>query len=164
MTTAVQVLLESFDALSEMERQEAILEILRRTTLTELIERATELGKLKEGWNSYSALPPTPAAVDNAKTLLTLASVAGIIPECVAPSAMGGLGVTFTAGSREVAVEFYNAGKAHALFSDNETESLNTAPVAPGVEGYTRLLQEVRLYLYGDNAAAEAPRPELPRP
>jgi len=33
MTTAVQVLLESFDALSETERQEAALEILRRVTL-----------------------------------------------------------------------------------------------------------------------------------
>ena len=33
MSTAVQVLLESFDALSETERQEAALEILRRVTL-----------------------------------------------------------------------------------------------------------------------------------
>ena len=164
MTTAVQVLLESFDALSETERQEAVLEILRRTTLTKLIDRASELGKLEEGWNSYSAPPPMPAAIDNAKTLLTLASVAGIIPDGVAPSAMGGLGVTFTARGREVAVEFYNAGNAHAMFSDNETESLDTAPVAPGVEGYTRLLQEVRQYLYGDNAAAQTPRPKLPRP
>jgi hypothetical protein len=32
MTIAVQVLLESFDALSESERQEAVLEILRRVT------------------------------------------------------------------------------------------------------------------------------------
>jgi hypothetical protein len=32
MTTAVQMLLESFDALSESERQEAVLEIIRRAT------------------------------------------------------------------------------------------------------------------------------------
>jgi hypothetical protein len=137
--------------------------IHRRSVLTDLIERASELGRLKKGWNSYSAPAPTPAAIGNAKTLLTLASVAGIIPERIEPSAMGGVGVTFTVGSREVAVEFYNAGNAHALFSDNETEALDTAPVALGVEGYNRLLQQVRRYLYGHNAAAQAPRPKLPR-
>jgi hypothetical protein len=131
--------------------------IHRRSVLTDLIERASELGRLNQGWNSYSAPAPTPAAIGNAKTLLTLASVAGIIPERIEPSAMGGVGVTFTAGSREVVVEFYNAGNAHALFSENDTEALETAPVAPGVEGYSRLLQEVRRYLYGHNAAAQAP-------
>ncbi len=135
----------------------------RPSVVTNLIERASKLGKLKKGWNSYSAHPPTPAAIGNAKALLTLASDAGIIPERIEASAMGGVGVTFTAGSREVAVEFYNAGNAHALFSDNETEALDTAPVTFGVEGYNRLLQQVRRYLYGHNAAAQAPRPKLPR-
>jgi hypothetical protein len=137
--------------------------IHRRSVLTALIARASELGKLKKGWNSYSAQAPTPAAIGNAKTLLTLASVAGIIPERIEPSAMGGVGVTFTAGSREVAVEFYNAGTAHALFSDNETGALDTAPVAPGVEGYSRLLQKVGRYLYGHNTTTPAPRPKLLR-
>jgi hypothetical protein len=41
MTTAVQLLLDSFDALSETERQEAAVEILRRVTLEgELPEQA----------------------------------------------------------------------------------------------------------------------------
>jgi hypothetical protein len=131
------------------------------SVVTTLIERACELGKLNKGWNSYSAPAPTSAAIGKAKTLLTRASVAGIVPERIEPSAMGGVGVTFAAGSREVAVEFYNAGNVHALFSDSETESLDTAPVALGVEGYDRLLQQVRRYLYGQNAAA--PQPKLPR-
>ncbi len=75
---------------------------------------------------------------------------------------MGGVGVTFTAGSREVAVEFYNAGNTHALFSDMETEELDTAPVAPDVEGYGELLAKVRQYLYAPNASARTPGPELP--
>jgi len=138
------------------------LTIHRPSILTNLIERATALGRLKEGWNSYSAPAPTPAAISNAKSLLTLAANAGMIPERIEASAMGGVGVTFTARSREVAVEFYNPGNAHALFSDNETEALDTAPVAPGVEGYRRLLDEVHRYLYGHNATAQAPRPKLP--
>ncbi len=138
-------------------------EIHQRSVMTNPIERASELGKLKKGWNSYSAPTPTPAAIANAKTLLGLASIAGIIPERIEPSAMGGVGVTFTAGSREVAVEFYNAGNAHALFSDSDTEALDTSPVALGVEGYDKLLQQVRRYLYGHNASAQAPRPKLPR-
>jgi hypothetical protein len=136
--------------------------IHRRSILRELIERVSRLGGLKKGWNSYSAPAPTSVAIGNAKAMLVLASAAGIIPECISPSAIGGVGVTFAAGSREVAVEFYNAGNAHALFSDKETESLDTAPVAPGVEGYSKLLQDARRYLYGQNAAAQAPQPSLP--
>jgi hypothetical protein len=52
MTTAVRVLLESFDALSEAERQEAAVEILRRVTpegeLSDqaLVETADELFRM----------------------------------------------------------------------------------------------------------------------
>jgi hypothetical protein len=52
MTTAVRVLLESFDALSEAERQEAAMEILRRVMpegeLPEqaLVETADELFRM----------------------------------------------------------------------------------------------------------------------
>lgn len=131
--------------------------IHRHSVRTNIIERVSELGKLKKGWNSYSAPAPNAIAIGNAKTLLTLASVAGIIPERIEPSAMGGVGVTFIVGSREVAVEFYNAGNAHALFSDNETETLDSAPVALGVEGSHRLLKQIRRYLYVHNAAAQVP-------
>lgn len=119
--------------------------------LKDLIDRVSELGKLEKGWNSYSAAAPVLIAIDNAKMLVTLASAAGIIPERIEPSAMGGIAVMFIADSREVAVEFYNAGNVHALFSDNETEMLDTAPVTPGDEGYSTLLDEIRRYLYGHN-------------
>jgi hypothetical protein len=117
------------------------------------MERASELGELQKGWNSYSAPAPTAAVISNAKTLLAVAAAAGILPQRIEPSAMGGVGVTFLAGNREVTVEFYNAGNAHALFADNDTEALDTAPVALDVEGYERLLQQVRRYLHGHNVA-----------
>ncbi len=132
------------------------------STLTNLIEQVSELGKLKEGWNSYSAPAPTPAAISSAKVLLTLAVDAGVVPDRIEPSAMGGVGMIFTAGSREVAVEFYNAGNAHALFSDSITEALDTRPVMLDVEGYNKFLEEVRQHLYGYNGAAKAPEPKLP--
>jgi hypothetical protein len=129
----------------------------------ELLGRVSELRKLKTGWNSYSAAPPAPVAMDNAKIMLTLAFAADIIPERIEPSAMGGVGVTFTAGSREVAVEFYNAGNTHALLSDSATELLDTMPVPTGVAGYSKLLQDIRRYLYGHDATAQARQPTLPR-
>jgi hypothetical protein len=129
----------------------------KKSVLNDLIERASELGRLQKGWNSYSAPAPNSIAIDKAKTLLTLAFHADIIPERIEPSAMGGVGVTFTAGSREVTVEFYNAGNTHALFSNSETEALDTMPVALGVEGYKSFLQQVHQYLYGQKAAAQAP-------
>jgi len=38
----------------------------RRSVLTKLIDRTSELGKLRKGWNSYSAPAPTAAAIGNA--------------------------------------------------------------------------------------------------
>lgn len=70
---------------------------------------------------------------------------------------MGGVGVVFEAESREVVVEFYNSGAAHALFADNVTEDMQTQPVAD----YGTFLEKVRHYLYERHAPARSREPEL---
>jgi hypothetical protein len=63
MTTAVRVLLESFDALSEAERQEAAMEILRRVMpegeLPEqaLVETADELFRMLDAEEAADGRP-----------------------------------------------------------------------------------------------------------
>jgi hypothetical protein len=125
--------------------------------LPELFGRLSKMATLVKGWNGYSATPPTAAAIKNAKALLTRACAVGIIPERVEPSAMGGVGVTFSAGSREAAVEFYNNGTAHALFADSRTEDLDTEAVTPNADGYGRFLARARRHLHVHPAAAQAP-------
>jgi hypothetical protein len=62
---------------------------------------------------------------------------------------MGGVGVTFAAGQREVIIEFYNNTTAHALFADDDTGEMETAPVSTDQKGYREIIREAREYLYG---------------
>lgn len=91
---------------------------------------------------------PTPDAVRRAKELVGLSTLADLPPERVEPSAMGGVGVTFSAGSREVVVEFYNNGTAHALFSDAGSDDMRTKPVMAGPAGCREILAEIQSHLH----------------
>jgi hypothetical protein len=108
------------------------------------------LKTLPHGWNSYSAPAPNPVAVENAKALVLECRRWNIEPEHVGPSAMGGVGVTFSAGDREVVVEFYNDGAAHALFADDATEDMNTRSVKTNLKGYREIVREARTYINGE--------------
>lgn len=116
---------------------------------TRWLEKIVALGRLEKGWNGYRAPAPASVAVGNAKDLFEAACVRDIMPERVDASAMGGVGMTFTTGDREVVAELYNNGTAHALFADSTTEEMDTRPISPTAEGYDAFLDEVRRYLYG---------------
>lgn len=120
-----------------------------------------KLENLEDEWNGYSASAPKTIAIQNANSLLTEALFAGIIPERIEPSAMGGVGVTFEAGSREVAVEFYNTGSAHALFANNETEEMSTERVPTDSDAYKVFLEKVRQHLYGHYRVQQSSGPAV---
>src|SRR5262249_2590251 len=95
-----------------------------------------ELKDLGDGWDSYSPPAPSSVAIANARALVQEAGGLNTAPERVEPSAMGGVGVTFASGLREVVIEFYNKGTAHALFSDDATGDMRTQPVPTDASGY----------------------------
>jgi hypothetical protein len=64
------------------------------------------------------------------------------------------VGVTFSAGRREVVVEFYNNGTAHALFSDDATGDMSTRAVPTTRDGYRGIIGEIRKHLHGEKAAS----------
>jgi hypothetical protein len=114
------------------------------------IEKLDGLVSLKDGWDSYAAPAPGQLAINNASALLVEADKLATTPERIEPSAMGGVGVTFSANGREVVIEFYNKGTAHALFSDDGTGDMRTQPVCANHEGYQEIIHEVRRYLNED--------------
>ncbi len=132
---------------------DSALQLERVRKSDELLAELDALKKLPDGWDSYAAPAPRPAAVKNAKALVIEAGKLGVGPERVEPSAMGGVGVTFSAGRREVVVEFYNNGTAHALFSDDATGDMNTQAVSTTRDGRGGIIGEVRKYLYGEKTA-----------
>ena len=116
-------------------------------TSAALLAALDAMAGLADGWNSYSAPPPAAIAIENAKTLVAFASALGSPPERVEPSAMGGVEVRFEAGTREVSIEFYNGGTAHALFVDHQTRDMSTAPVTTTSDGYRAILTAAERYL-----------------
>ena len=99
---------------------------------------------LRDGWNSYSAPAPNGEAIVNAHKFLNDAAIA---PVRVAPSAVGGVGITYRNGDRKVYVEFFNAGGAHGLFADDLKQETHTLPVdleCPGL-----FVEKIGDYIHG---------------
>jgi hypothetical protein len=105
-----------------------------------------EMKRLQEGWNGYSAPVPSGAAIDTARSFLSILSSENYEPTKLAPSAVGGVGITRKEGGRRVYVEFFNDGEVFALFSDRKAEPVSKQ-VLPGDRRYRALLKEIKEYL-----------------
>ncbi len=106
------------------------------------------LTRLRAGWDSYAAPPPSGEAIAAAHSYLSTLELLGWEPTRLEASVMGGVGVTHRQGPRKVYVEFYNDGKVHALFSER-TPRMETFPVGSDVPSYYRLIRKAREYLNG---------------
>jgi hypothetical protein len=102
------------------------------------------LKELRDGWNSYSAPAPPPASNDNAYRFFVDANIP---PTRIAPSAVGGVGITYRHGSRKVYVEFFNDGRANGLFADDATQNAHTLPVDAGQAN--AFAQRIMEYIHG---------------
>ncbi|HEY2910958.1 MAG TPA: hypothetical protein VGI99_11970 [Gemmataceae bacterium] len=100
---------------------------------------------LRRGWNGYDAEPPSALAIATATGYLDQLASEQFAPARVAPSVVGGVGVTCRNGDRRVYVEFYNDGRVHALFAHGE--DAETTPVDPTTAGFHNLLIRAREYL-----------------
>lgn len=101
-----------------------------------------QFAELQPGWDGYKAAPPTPVVVAAARDFLS--ATAKFPPDRVAPSVVGGIGVTYRKNGRKVYVEFRNTGSILALFSDGTTEPA-VEPVDPSE--YPAFVTRTRGYL-----------------
>jgi hypothetical protein len=114
-----------------------------------LRERLEALLDLQDGWNGYSAPPPHRRAVNMASAALVASHGMLSAPERVAPSAVGGVGITFRRGTRKAYLECYNNGQVVLLLSDVEAEQLQTCKIDPTMEGFSQLPLVIMEYLDG---------------
>ena len=82
-------------------------------TQAEIVAKLQAASRLEKGWDSYKADPPSQLAIANAGIFLGLCG--DFLPDRVAPSVMGGIGVTFRRPGKKVYVEFYNYGTTYSL-------------------------------------------------
>jgi hypothetical protein len=107
---------------------------------------------LQEGWNGYAASPPNVDAVCSASTAFIVLQALQRLPDRLAPSAVGGVGITYRSGTRKAYLECYNSGKIVLLLSDAEAEQVTTQEIDPTQEGLSQLPGKIRDYLDGGRA------------
>jgi hypothetical protein len=112
----------------------------------EWVMKIASMTQLKEGWNGYHAPPPSARAIGMAENFLAHLLGKKIEPSRLAPSAVGGVGLTRRKNDRRVYVEFFNNGRIYALFSDSVTEPISRE-VPPGRQGFLKLIGDMGAYL-----------------
>jgi hypothetical protein len=106
----------------------------------------SRLSQLQDGWNGYTAPAPTENAIFTARDFVYTLLRAKYEPKRLAPSSVGGVGVTQRKGNKSVYVEFYNDGRVLALFSDDLSEPV-IKRIEPGYQSFKKLIAEMRDYL-----------------
>ena len=112
----------------------------------EWVMKIASMTQLKAGWNGYHAPPPSAKAIGMAENFLDLLLGIDIKPSRLAPSAVGGVGITRRKNDRRVYVEFFNNGRIFALFSDGVTDPISTE-IPPGRLGFLKLIGDMGAYL-----------------
>ncbi len=94
----------------------------KKIHLSALLEKVEGFGNLQAGWNGRRSPAPTPQAIEAARFLIRRMVEQDLDPTRLAPSAVGGVGVTRRVDDRIAYVECYNDGSVHAIFSDDKSE------------------------------------------
>ena len=105
-----------------------------------------QLTQLRDGWNGYDAPAPSAKAILTAQGFVETLLSQKYEPKRVAPSAVGGVGITQRNRNKKVYVEFFNDGKVFALFSDGNSEPVSKE-IIPGHQAFKALIKEMQEYL-----------------
>lgn len=109
------------------------------------MQNLAEMRMLQEGWNGYTAPPPSLLAISTARRFLFAAHAGEISPQRVAPSVVGGVGITFRRIGRKCYVEFYNSGHVYLLRS-NGTEP-QVVPIRSDSTSFRAAVRDIQEYL-----------------
>lgn len=136
-----------FAAVTGSDRISHLVELAGDDHLDKAIKKINGFGKLVRGWNGYDAVPPSTIACVSALAFLEILHAGSIETTRVAPSVVGGVGVTMKHADRKVYVEFYNDGGVYAMFTAKGADPI-TEPVRPQQTDYTRLTTQIQSHLY----------------
>ncbi len=94
--------------------------------------------ELVSGWDGYKAEPPSQGVIFDAKCFLLSINQP---PSRVAPSVVGGVGITFRKDGRKAYLELTNTGAVSLLLSDGVSDP-HAEPVALGDPALTGKIRE----------------------
>ena len=91
---------------------------------SEAVRKLHDCGRLTRGWDGYDAEPPHDLAIHNAVQFMHDVEAEDLLPSRIAPSVVGGIGITFRNEERKAYLEFYNDGTVYCVFSDGSSTPL----------------------------------------
>ena len=139
----------TLDALRQRFLSQTETDASSRAVPRELLEKVEGFLGLQIGWNGYGASPPSPKAASLALSALGALHGTLAAPDRLAPSAVGGVGITYRRGNRKAYVECCNSGQIVLLVSDADAEQLQTCKIEPTAEGFFNLPNVIKEYLDG---------------
>lgn len=95
---------------------------LLRNWFSKWSEKLQRLATLQDGWDSYRAPGPSSDALQRARSVLAALSNGDCEPSRIAPSVVGGIGITCRRGPRKAYLEICNNGSTCVLFSDGQSD------------------------------------------
>jgi hypothetical protein len=109
-------------------------------------KKLRELKLKRDEWEGGKAGPPNDVSIRNADVFVECLQQAEYPPKQIAPSVVGGVGLTFRCEKKKVYVEFTNKGAVNALFSDGETRPV-VEKVQPSAGHYFIFIDKAKAYL-----------------
>lgn len=124
--------------------------------LDDFEKKLAAMATLRRNWDSYGAESPSARAMHDAMTFLENLHDEGSNPTRIAPSAIGGVGITIKrAGcSRRGYVEFRNDGGIYCLLSDGVSVPI-VEPVRLGMGEFKRVIEKIEDYLNGQTVSPQ---------
>ncbi len=101
------------------------------------------LRDIPEGWDGHEAEPPNDAAIANTRLVLDSLQCIDFRPDRIAPSAEGGIMLSFYVGKRYGDIEMFNTGEILAVISDGNG-SPHVWEVAESKTAITDALETIR--------------------
>lgn len=110
-------------------------------------ERLSKLQSMVANWDSYGAEAPSDTALRHAGRFLDALYNKGHGANRIAPSAIGGVGITIRNNDRRAYIEYANDGKGHMLLTGGTVGDGNISVHSISAPGY--LIDEMAMYLAG---------------
>ena len=114
--------------------------------LASTLSRIDDMRTIDDGWNGYSAPAPSALAINNARQFVNELYGVGTTAMRVAPSAIGGVGITLSKGEKSVYVEFYNDGSIYRMLIDDGIDT-DVQPVRSDARNLELLASEATNYI-----------------
>ena len=130
----------------ELLSYEGSLRPLKSDSIDNALNQLDDMQTVVDGWNGYSAPAPSTLAINNARQFVY--ELCTVVPSAlrVAPSAIGGVGITLSKGEKAVYIEFYNDGSIFKMLIDDGIDT-DVQPIRPDAQNLELLASEASEYI-----------------